>query len=175
MRILRRFFAVCLSLLVAGSVLAEVRPERLWLSGAHNSLRPLLTAAAYKALENPDCNDVLYGRLNEYRTEHVGTAFTILCMKDARTTFNLVFYASELGDVAMPVNNRDNDASRAELERLRQMLGQPVTAQSAQQPIEAQVVGTEGSIDEADPESLLSSDSIGSDELPETLPPPEIF
>lgn len=190
MRILRSFLVICLGVAVAGSVLADVRPDRLWLSGANNSLRPLLTAAAYKALEHPDCNDVLYGRLNEYRTENVATAFTILCMKDARTTFNQVFYATELDDVVVPAARpRDTETTRAELERLRQMLGQPVVAESTQAPRPAeQVVGvaeTAETAEAAEVVELTDGDEAGDAteavsptepaQLPENMPPPEIF
>jgi hypothetical protein len=184
MRVLAKFFAICLCAVVAGPLLADVRPDRLWLSGSNSSLRPLLTAAAYKALENPDCSEVLYGRLNEYRTEHVGTAFTILCMKDARTTFNLVFYASDLGDVAMPASNPDDNASRVELERLREMLGQPVRVQSSQasQPAEvtaevtAEVPAEETETAQiAEPANGDGPETASPVEPPEILPPPEIF
>jgi len=119
---------------------AEIRPERLWLPAGSSHLRDLLNIAAFRALEHSDCKEVLYGRLNEYRTENADTAFTILCMKDERTTFNLVFYASDLSSGAGQTSEADDAASREELERLRNLLqGAPSatdnTASESQDPL----------------------------------------
>ncbi|MEX0740882.1 MAG: hypothetical protein WD071_16230 [Pseudohongiella sp.] len=97
-----------------------VKPHRLWLAPSQENLRELLVAAAERALEDPECAEVLYGRLNEYRTENEETAFTILCMRDPRYTFNVVFNASDL----QPSETEETTVSNTEdLERLRQLLG----------------------------------------------------
>lgn len=99
----------------------ELRPDRLWLLPRHAELADLLHRAARQALQHPDCNEILYGSLNEFKTDRIGTSFTILCMKDARTTFNQVFFADdllseeELDDAEVPDGADD-------LERLRQMM-----------------------------------------------------
>ncbi len=116
--------ALLLTALLSGSVTAAeaeaVKPHRLWLPSSQGNLRELLVAAAHRALEDPDCAEVLYGRLNEYRTENDETAFTILCMRDLRYTFNLVFNASELE----PAESEEEVVSNAEdLQRLRELLG----------------------------------------------------
>ena len=99
---------------------AEIREERLWLPPAFAQYSEALKTAAELALEHPDCQDVLYGRLNEFRSENSEISFTILCMKDARSTFNQVFALAELLD------NPEADARRAarqqELEQLRNLL-----------------------------------------------------
>jgi hypothetical protein len=97
-----------------------VLPHRLWLPARQEELRDLLVAAAYRALEDPDCEEVLYGRLNEFRSENDETAFTILCMRDPRYTFNLVFNASDLE----PAGTTQETVSNTEdLQRLRALLG----------------------------------------------------
>lgn len=113
----------------------ELRADRLWLLPRHAEFADLLNRAGRQALQHADCNEVLYGSLNEFKTERIGTSFTILCMKDARTTFNQVFFANdlmseeELTAVEAPVASED-------LERLRQMMvptGQPDDASVPQQ------------------------------------------
>ena len=101
---------------------ADIPPERLWLPAGSSHLRDLLNIAAFRALEHPDCKELLYGRLNEYRTENAETAFTILCMKDERTTFNLVFYARDLSPGAGQSGQSGSAASSEDLERLRNLL-----------------------------------------------------
>lgn len=99
----------------------ELRPERLWLLPRHAEFADFLNRAGRQALQHPDCNEVLYGSLNEFKTERIGTSFTILCMKDARTTFNQVFFAADLmseEELAVPEDNSAAD----ELERLRRMM-----------------------------------------------------
>lgn len=99
---------------------AAVPPHRLWLPSSQENLRELLVAAAHRALEDPDCAEVLYGRLNEYRSENDETAFTILCLRDPRYTFNLVFQASDL----QPAEPEQEVVSNTEdLQRLRALLG----------------------------------------------------
>jgi hypothetical protein len=101
---------------------AQIREERLWLPASHSQMRPLLLEAAQRALQHPECVEVLYGRLNEFRTESGETAFTILCMKNARSTFNQVFRLSDLQAQPVRVEPREENTSRAELERLRNLL-----------------------------------------------------
>lgn len=100
-----------------------LREDRLWLSPSHASHREALVRAARQALLHAECNEVLYGGLNEFRTERVGTSFTILCMRDGRTTFNQVFFEADL------MTNEDIQARTpgggAELERLRSLMQQP--------------------------------------------------
>jgi len=73
-----------------------VNPDRLWLPPSAAHLMPALQEASRQALNHPECAQVLYGRLNEFRTEHQTPALTILCQRDARSTFNLVFRVDEL-------------------------------------------------------------------------------
>jgi len=111
---------MCGGLAAAEPGAGAVKPQRLWLPPSQENLRELLVAAAHQALLDPDCAEVLYGRLNEYRTENDETAFTILCMRDARYTFNLVFNASDLA----PADTEQEVVSNAEdLQRLRALLG----------------------------------------------------
>lgn len=100
-----------------------LREDRLWLSPSHASHREALVRAARQALLHAECNEVLYGGLNEFRTEREGTSFTILCMRDGRTTFNQVFFEADL------MTDEDIQARTpgggAELERLRSLMQQP--------------------------------------------------
>ncbi|MDO8910069.1 MAG: hypothetical protein Q7W55_16405 [Pseudohongiella sp.] len=113
----------------------ELRTDRLWLLPRHSAFTDLIRRAGRQALQHPDCNEVLYGSLNEFRTERTGTSFTILCMRDARTTFNLVFFADDLLSEE-ELNAAEEPASSIdELERLRQMM-LPQTAPNAAQPAE---------------------------------------
>lgn len=110
----------------------ELRTDRLWLLPRHAEFADLLNRAARQALQHADCNEVLYGSLNEFKTERIGTSFTILCMKDARTTFNQVFFADDLKSEEELTVAEEPDGSE-ELERLRQMMqpsGQPGDSQS---------------------------------------------
>jgi hypothetical protein len=96
---------VVLSLFVPGQLHAQanrvssipgMKPERMWLPSSQEYLRPWLELAVLESMENPDCAEVMYARLNEYRTQTAEPAFTILCRKDYRTTFNLVYLISQL-------------------------------------------------------------------------------
>lgn len=124
-------------------VRAEVRPERLWLPPAFAQYSDALSTAAELALEHPDCKEVLYGRLNEFRSENSEISFTILCMKDARSTFNQVFALAELLD------NPEADARRAarqqELEQLRGLL------QPSSRPDSNSATNTESDQDDVQP------------------------
>jgi len=113
-----------------------IKPSRLWLPETQEELRGLLVAAAYKALEDPDCSEVLYGRLNEYRTENGQTAFTILCMRDPRYTFNMIFPADELEPATIAEERVSNSA---DLLRLRQLLGDiPASVRSGEAAADAE-------------------------------------
>ena len=103
---------------------SAVNPARLWLPPSREHLMPMLAYAAELALSDPDCNQVLYGRLNEYRTENGDEpTMTILCQQDARTTFNLVYQASDL-EAAMPAANTEfsEDDADSNLDALRNLL-----------------------------------------------------
>lgn len=78
---------------------------------------------------------MLYGGLNEFRTEREGTAFTIMCIKDARTTFNQIFHQSDLA-VTGATSPVDDSVSQAEFDRLRNLMRTPsdqLTAPEQQQ------------------------------------------
>ena len=55
-------------LFASSSYGSESRSERLWLPTSSAHLRPFLQMAVNLAMEEEGCNDVLYARLNEYRT-----------------------------------------------------------------------------------------------------------
>lgn len=132
--------ALILSSVLSGGLAAAeaetVKAHRLWLPSTQENLRELLVAAAHRALQDPDCTEVLYGRLNEYRTENDETAFTILCMRDPRYTFNLVFNASDLE----PAETEPEVISNTEdLQRLRELLGDiPASVHSGNEEAGAQ-------------------------------------
>lgn len=102
------------------SAAEAIKPHRLWLPSSQENLRDLLVAAAQQALQDPDCAEVLYGRLNEFRSENDETAFTILCMRDPRYTFNLVFNASDLEPAD---SEQETESNTEDLQRLRALLG----------------------------------------------------
>jgi hypothetical protein len=108
-----------------------LKESRLWLPPAQANHREALVRAARQALLHQNCSEVLYGGLNEFRSEREGTSFTILCMRDGRSTFNQVFFESEL------MTDEDISArtasGAAELERLRSLMQQP-GAQPVQPP-----------------------------------------
>jgi hypothetical protein len=110
-----------------------LNPSRLWLPPQQAKVAGLLLTAANRALEHPECAEVLYGGLNEFRTEREGTSFTIMCIKDARTTFNQVFHERDL--VASEVRSpAEEAAARAEIERLRGLIQNPSGQGGAQTP-----------------------------------------
>lgn len=101
-----------------------VNRDRLWLPPSSAHLMPMLEYAAELALSNPDCREVLYGRLNEFRSgQGEEPALTILCQQDARTTFNIVYRASQLENALYTedIEFSDEDAA-GNLEALRQLL-----------------------------------------------------
>lgn len=106
---------------------------RLWLPPQHTASAGLLLAAANRALEHPDCAEVLYGGLNEFRTEREGTSFTIMCIKDPRTTFNQIFHESDLAVAATPAPV-DESESQEEFDRLRNLLRGPSGQQTTPAP-----------------------------------------
>lgn len=99
-----------------------LREDRLWLPPAHAPHRPALLRAARQALLHVECNEVLYGSLNEFRTEREGISFTILCMRDGRTTFNQVFF---MEDLMSDEDITERSAAGEELERLRSLMQSP--------------------------------------------------
>lgn len=110
-----------------------LNPDRLWLPPQHAKVAGLLLSAAHRALEHPDCAEVLYGGLNEFRTEREGTSFTVMCIKDARTTFNQVFHERDL--IASEVRSPEEEAAaRAEMERLRNLIQNPSGQRGTQTP-----------------------------------------
>jgi hypothetical protein len=72
------------------------KPERMWLPSSAQHLRPYLLLAAEQALKDEECAEILYARLNEYRTVYEEPTFSVLCRKDYKTTFNRVYQVSEL-------------------------------------------------------------------------------
>lgn len=105
---------------------------RLWLPESSAHLHPFLELAVAEALRDTTCTEVLYARLNEYRTIYEEPTFTILCKKDYKSTFNKVYHITELDP---EYNNRiaQSEATSqltqgltAEIESLRQQLVTPV-------------------------------------------------
>lgn len=110
---------------------ATTDPTRMWLPESAANLHPFLKLAVTEALRDPTCTEVLYARLNEYRTIYEEPTFTILCKKDYKSTFNKVYHITELDP---EYNNRitQNQATSqltqgltAEIESLRQQLVTP--------------------------------------------------
>jgi len=111
---------------------ATTDPTRLWLPASAAHLHPFLELAVAEALRDPSCTEVLYARLNEYRTIYEEPTFTILCKKDFKSTFNKVYQITELDP---EYHNRiaQSEATAqltqgltAEIESLRQQLVTPV-------------------------------------------------
>lgn len=73
-----------------------VPPERMWLAPSREYLRQHLEMAVLQALADSNCVEVMYARLNEYRTRESEPTFTVLCRKDHRSTFNLIYQISSL-------------------------------------------------------------------------------
>jgi hypothetical protein len=128
---LPRFILIlCLSVSTC-AMAADTRSERLWLPASAQNLRPFLQMAADMALEDETCIEILYGRLNEYRTAYEEPTFTILCKKDEKTTFNKVIPITQVDpDYFARIQASENAASQsqtlsAEVEALRQQLLAP--------------------------------------------------
>lgn len=115
---------------VAATAAAErsVNPERLWLPASAANLRPFLQMAVNKVMEDPACVEVLYARLNEYRTIYEEPTFTVLCQKDPKTTFNRVVKITEVDPEYFEKLRASADASNQaqslnpEIEALRRQL-----------------------------------------------------
>ncbi len=105
-----------------------VNPERLWLPASAANLRPFLQMAVNKVMEDPTCVEVLYARLNEYRTIYEEPTFTVLCQKDPKTTFNRVVKITEVDPEYFEKLRASADASNQaqslnpEIEALRRQL-----------------------------------------------------
>lgn len=127
-------------LFTASSFGSESRSERLWLPASSAHLRPFLQMAVDLAMENEDCVDVLYARLNEYRTIYEEPTFTILCKKDAKTTFNRVVPITEVDPDYFAKIARSEDAADTartlspEIEALRNQLLSPSAASNSSTP-----------------------------------------
>lgn len=126
--------APCLSAQEPGAGVNSKKPvkeSRLWLPQSQAALHDSLVRAARQALLHPECNEVLYGSINEFRTQREGVSFTILCMRDSRSTFNQVFSEAELlSDVE--IQSRATANTAAELERLRSLIPLPSVQPPAQ-------------------------------------------
>jgi hypothetical protein len=115
----------------------DVASERLWLPASATNLRPFLVMAVNKVQEDPACVEVLYARLNEYRTIYEEPTFTILCQKDPKTTFNRVVKITEVDpEYFAKLQAGANAASQAqglnpEIEALRRQLLAPTGAQGS--------------------------------------------
>ena len=104
-----------------------LRESRLWLPPSLDSLQPFLVTAAFRAMQNPDCRDVLYGSVNEFRTENEEPTFTILCMQNPRHTFNLIFPQSILMPSVPEEVQQETREAEAQLDRLRNLLQSDAT------------------------------------------------
>lgn len=124
-------------LLATSSYGSESRSERLWLPASSAHLRPFLQMAVNLAMEEEGCNDVLYARLNEYRTIYEEPTFTILCKTDAKTTYNRVVPITEVDPEYFAKIQRSEDAADTartltpEIEALRNQLLSPSSAASS--------------------------------------------
>lgn len=119
---------------VADSDHPRFKPERMWLPAAAQHLRPYLSIAVEQALKDEECAEILYARLNDYRTAYEEPTFTVLCKKDYKTTFNHVYKASDL-DEFYDVKVAESEAAAehstalgADIEALRQSLIAPNAA-----------------------------------------------
>jgi len=123
---------------LSASVAAQdVQSERLWLPASATNLRPFLVMAVNKVKEDPACVEVLYARLNEYRTIYEEPTFTILCQKDPKTTFNRVVKITEVDPEYFAKLQAGADAAsqaqglNPEIEALRRALLAPSGAQGS--------------------------------------------
>lgn len=121
------------------------KPERMWLPVSAQHLRPYLSIAVEQALEDEECAEILYARLNDYRTAYEEPTFTVLCKKDYKTTFNHVYKASDLDefyDVKAAESEAAADRSTAlvpDIEALRQSLIAPAASISNAAPAAVQI------------------------------------
>lgn len=128
-----------------------LRESRLWVPASQEGLKPFLVTAALRAMDNPDCRAVLYGSVNEFRTEHEEPTFTILCMQNPRHTFNLIFPRSVLMPTVPEEVRKEAEEAEVELDRLRNLLQSDATPPD----------------NVPEPEVLLEEE--------EDQPPPEVF
>lgn len=116
----------------AARSVAETDPSRLWPPASAQHLLPFLKLAVAEALQDATCTEVMYARLNEYRTVYEEPTFTILCKKDYKTTFNKVYQVTELDpEYNNRIAQREVAAQNSvvltdEIETLRQQLLTPV-------------------------------------------------
>ncbi len=116
----------------AARSVAETDPSRLWLPASAQNLRPFLKLAVAEALQDATCTEVMYARLNEYRTVYEEPTFTILCKKDYKTTFNKVYHITELDPeynnriAQREVATQNSVVLTDEIKTLRQQLLAPV-------------------------------------------------
>ncbi len=133
-------FTLVIATLTSTAQAADTRSERLWLPASATHLRPFLQMAVDLALEDENCSEVLYARLNEYRTIYEEPTFTILCKRDARSTFNRVVPITEVDPeyfAKLEASEEALDTSRvlsSEIEAIRQQLLSPQEATSAPTP-----------------------------------------
>lgn len=159
-----------------------VNPERLWLPPSAAHMMPALEEAAQRALAHPECAQVLYGRLNEFRTENNEPAMTILCQIDARNTFNLVFRVDELitaddndGELIYTTDNAESN-----LEALRRaLMSNPGLIPQENSPSSGNTESVPENTESAEPAASRSLE-LDLDELlrrppPQTDDAPEIF
>ncbi len=105
---------------------------RLWLPESSAHLQPFLELAVAEALRDTTCTEVLYARLNEYRTIYEEPTFTILCKKDYKSTFNKVYHITELDPeynsriAQSEATSQLTQGLTAEIESLRQQLVTPL-------------------------------------------------
>lgn len=137
----------------ASATAREVHPDRLWLPASATNLRPFLVMAVNKVMEDPSCVEVLYARLNEYRTIYEEPTFTILCQKDPKTTFNRVVKITEVDPEYFEKLRASADASNQaqtlnpEIEALRRQLlgaGDAPAEPPAQEPAQAPATAPAG-------------------------------
>lgn len=155
-------------------------PERLWLPPSAANLRPALEEAARRASRDPECEEVLYGRLNNWRTEQGDPSMTILCQRDARSTFDLVYRVAELSlhdEEQIPdFSTRDAESN---LETLRRLLMSESDSGSAaeSEAEEAENLNRQITPDEANRSLELDLDELlrnrNQDDQQEA--PPELF
>lgn len=88
-------------------------------------------------MSEENCKDVLYARLNEYRTTYEEPTFTILCKTDPKTTYNRVVPITEVDpDYFAKIQQSEDAADTArtlspEIEALRNRLLSPSAASNS--------------------------------------------
>lgn len=154
--------------------------ERLWLPPSQEHLLPVLQRAVEMALSDPDCGQVLYGSLNEFRTERGEPALTILCQQDARTTFNLIYRVSEVrATMTESAATASSDDGEDNLDALRRLLmsdeelrRQPASGATGQDNSGVEQAGAE---EQDEPSLELDLDDLMRDRRRPSDDPPELF